>query len=108
MRRKAMPCDLVLNDWIERYNVLREPTEQINAYFVDHPNMYKAALIANHIFRAVAMVAFTLLLPFSPLVNMAICFAGSLFYRLTVEKNCAYKFALPAFAGSIALPIAFS
>jgi hypothetical protein len=35
-----------------------------------------------------------------------LCFVGSLFYRLSVEKNCAYKFALPAFAGSMAFMIA--
>ncbi len=45
------------------------------------------------------------MLPFSVPVNLGICFAGSLFYRLTVETNCAYKFALPAFAGSIAFPM---
>jgi len=27
---------------------------------------------------------------------------------LTVETNCAYKFALPAFAGSLAIPMAIS
>ena len=52
------------------------------------------------------MIAFKLVLPLSALASAGICFAGSLFYRLTVETNCAYKFALPAFAGSIAFPIA--
>ena len=33
---------------------------------------------------------------------MGICLGGSLFYRLTVEENCAYKFALPAFGGAAA------
>jgi hypothetical protein len=44
-------------------------------------------------------------MPCSAAASIGICFAGSLFYRLTVETRCAYKFALPAFAGSLALPM---
>ena len=101
-----MPLDVTLHDHIERYNILQKPTEKIAEYFREHPNVYKVALLANHIFRALAMAAFCAVLPFGVPMNIAICFAGSLFYRLTVETNCAYKFALPAFAGSIALPMA--
>lgn len=100
-----MSFPTAFNDFIEDYNVLAEPTYQINDYFREHPTLYKVALLVNHIFRAVSMVGFELILPFSLPVNLLICFAGSLFYRLTVEKNCAYKFALPAFAGSVAIPL---
>ncbi len=100
--------DVRLHDCIEKYNVLQKPTEQINAYFQEHPNFYKVALLVNHVCRALAMAAFCSMLPFSGAINVAICFAGSLFYRLTVETNCAYKFALPAFAGSIAIPMAMT
>lgn len=71
-----------------------------------HPTIYKIALIVNHLFRAVMVAALMLMLPFSPWMSMAICLAGAIFYRLTVETNCAYKFALPAFAGGSALLIA--
>jgi hypothetical protein len=101
-----MSLDVALHNCIERYNVLQKPTEQIAEYFREYPNVYKVALLVNHIFRALAMAAFCAVLPFSTPINIAICFAGSLFYRLTVETNCAYKFALPAFAGSIAIPMA--
>ncbi len=100
-----MSSDLTLHNLIEKYNVLQKPTEQISEYFRNHPDVYKAALIVNHLFRAVSMTAFTALMPFAAPVSIALCFAGSLFYRLTVETNCAYKFALPAFAGSIAIPL---
>ena len=103
-----MSCDLTLHNWIEKYNVLQKPTVQISEYFRSHPDVYKAALIANHLFRAVSMAALTAFMPFGAPVNIALCFAGSLFYRLTVETNCAYKFALPAFAGSIAIPLALT
>ena len=42
-------------------------------------------------------------MPYSFAANAMICFGGSLFYRLTVETNCAYKFSLPAFSGGLAL-----
>ena len=97
-----------LHNAIVKFNVLKEPTDRLREYFSTRPEFYKVALIVNHIFRAVSMTAFSLLLPFSLPVNLAICLAGSLFYRLTVETNCAYKFALPAFAGSLAIPLAIS
>ena len=101
-----MSLSVFLHDVIEKWNVLQEPTKQVEEYLLDHPDLYKAALLANHIFRAASMAAFSLCLPFSAPVTAAICFGGSLFYRLTVEINCAYKFALPAFAGMIAFQIA--
>lgn len=95
-----------LHSCITSYNILKNPTDQIEAFLNEHPEIKKVALLANHIFRALAMMALRMCLPFSLLVNDLICFAGSLFYRLTVETHCAYKFALPAFAGSIAIPLA--
>ncbi len=95
-----------LHGFIERYNVLRNPTNTLREFFTTHPNLYKVVLVANHIFRALAMTGLCLFLPFSPLVNGGISLLGSLLYRLTVETNCAYKFALPAFAGGLAFPVA--
>ncbi len=96
------------HDMLEQYNVLKMPTAAINEYFRSNPNVYKAALLVNHVFRAIAMAAFCAAMPFAIPVNIAICFVGSLFYRLTVETNCAFKFALPAFAGSLAIPLAYT
>ena len=101
-------ASVCLHNAIEKYNVLKGPTDTIKEYFSTRPELYKVALVVNHIFRAVSMMAFSMLLPFSLPINIAICLAGSLFYRLTVETNCAYKFALPAFAGSLAIPLAIS
>lgn len=89
-----------LHKFINDNNILTKPTQQINQYFANHPEAQKAALIFNHIFRAAAMAGFMMVLPFSFPVSAGLCAAGSLFYRLTVENNCAYKFALPAFAGA--------
>ncbi|MBM3208662.1 MAG: hypothetical protein FJZ57_08745 [Chlamydiae bacterium] len=91
-----------LHNTIMRYNVLSQATQNIKEHFDYHPNAFKVALIANHIFRAAAMTGFMLAMPLSFPASLGVCFASSLFYRLTVEQNCAYKFAMPALGGSIA------
>ncbi|MBY0529505.1 MAG: hypothetical protein K2P51_04870 [Rhabdochlamydiaceae bacterium] len=97
-----------LHKTIVEYNVLKDPTDKIGDYLKTHPMLHKSVMLINHLFRAVAMTAFCFALPFSAPINIGICFAGSLFYRLTVETHCSYKFALPAFAGSLAMPLAQS
>lgn len=86
---------------IDTHNVLKQPTQQINSYFRKNRDLYKVALLANHLFRTTSMAALMHLFP-SP-VSFGFCFAGSLFYRLTVETNCAFKFALPTFGAACAL-----
>ena len=41
-------------------------------------------------------------LPCSLAANAALCASGSLFYALTVEGNCIYKFTLPSLFGAAA------
>ncbi len=94
-----------LHHAIERCNILKTPTNQINNYLNHHSSLRKTALLINHIFRSVSMLAFKIILPFSAPMSLGICFTGSLFYRLTVETHCAYKFALPAFGGAVSLLI---
>jgi hypothetical protein len=101
-----MSLSVQFQNALEQVNVLKKPTETIKEYLNNHPTLYKIALLVNHIFRASAMAFFMLALPFSFPVNLALCFSASLFYRLTVEGNCSYKFALPAFAGAVAMPFA--
>lgn len=101
-----MSCSATFHHAIQKYNVLNNPTRQTSLFFKRNPNLYKVALLTNHIFRAIAMTTFCTALPFGMPVNIALCFTASLFYRLTVETNCAYKFALPAFAGSLTFPMA--
>ncbi|MBA3815910.1 MAG: hypothetical protein H0X29_05220 [Parachlamydiaceae bacterium] len=103
-----MTASVAFHASIERYNVLKNPTSKMNAYFKKHPALYKTALLVNHAFRTISMASFSQALPFTGPINTAICFSTSLFYRISVEKNCAYKFALPAFAGSLTIPLAYS
>jgi hypothetical protein len=97
--------DVTLHNFIKDYNVLESATNAIKEFFEEHTFLHKVALVVSHVFRALAMTGLCLYLPFSAPVNMGICFAGSLFYRLTVETHCPFKFALPAFAGSLSIPL---
>jgi hypothetical protein len=95
-----------LHGCIEKYNVLEAPTISCASFFDRHPTAYKVALIFMHLFRAAALVGI-MFIPNLPLsASMPICFVGSLIYRIIVEKNCPYKFALPSFAGAAAVMIA--
>lgn len=94
-----------LHKLITEFSPLEKPTQHVANYLEKHPALYKTILIANHIFRAAAMVGLHQILPLSRNANWGSSFVGSLIYRVTVEKNCAFKFALPSFAGSLALPI---
>lgn len=70
-------------------------------YLRENPQLHKVVLMLNHLFRTLVMRAMLQVpgaLPF--------CVAGSLIYRITVEKNCAFKFTLPALAGSLAIELA--
>lgn len=89
-----------LHNLIVNYNPIEKPMEQINRFFDQHPTLLKVALLVNHFFRTVSNIALMLMMPYSMPMNIACCFIGSLFYRVTVEKNCVYKFALPSFSGA--------
>lgn len=96
-----MQCSTIFNEGIAKWNILEGPTEKLDEFFREHPNVFKVALIANHLFRAAAM-SFMMLAP----IGWPVCVLGSVFYRLTVEKNCAFKFALPSLAGGISFLMA--
>ncbi|MCH9610056.1 MAG: hypothetical protein S4CHLAM81_08320 [Chlamydiales bacterium] len=82
---------------------LEQPTQQIAKFYENRPTALKATLVVNHLFRAASMVGFMFIPGIPKPVAWSVCALGSLFYRLTVEKNCAYKFALPAFLGAAAV-----
>ena len=103
-----MSLAVQLHNAIDAHNVLQTPTEQIGEYLSAHSEIYKIVLLANHLFRAAAMTALTLCIPWPSLVAHGICFLGSLFYRLTVETHCAYRLPVPAFGGSAAFIFAYT
>jgi len=72
----------------------------------EHPVINKVVIVANHAFRLVSMIALMQVLPFSTAVNCTLMIAGSLFYRVTIERLCPLKFALLSCAGSLAFEFA--
>ncbi|MCB1106715.1 MAG: hypothetical protein KDK76_01300 [Chlamydiia bacterium] len=102
-----MSFDVQFHDALKRVNwVVEEPTKWCDVQAKEHPQLYKGVLVVNHLFRAVSLWAFLKYGKQSMTMKLTTCFLGSLGYRLTVESNCSYKFALPAFGGAVALLLA--
>jgi len=93
-----MNLSIHLHQFIERNSPLNKWAGQTRTFLLSRPHFYKVALVVNHLFRTALMAAFFVIFPSA----LCACLAGSLFYRLTVENNCAYKFALPSFGGACA------
>lgn len=87
---------------IPEYIGLDKLTHTVGSWLDRHPVVNKIVMIVNHIFRTIAMIALMYLLPFSPIVNLAIGIGASLFYRITVERFCPFRFALSACLGAAA------
>lgn len=78
-------------------------TQKVGEWLDEHPTIFKIVVFANHLFRAIAMFALMVVLPYSFLTNCVISLAASLAYRLTIERFCHFRFAIPACLGGIAL-----
>lgn len=74
----------------------------IGAWLDKHPNVNTIVVIANHILRTLPMMAAMHLLPFSFAANCAITLGASLFYRISIERFCVFRFAIPSCLGAIA------
>jgi uncharacterized membrane protein len=83
---------------IAEFEFFDDLAESCDQYLRENPRLHKVILMLNHLFRTLVMSAM-LQIPGA----LLFCVAGSLIYRITVEKNCAFKFTLPALAGSLAL-----
>lgn len=78
---------------------------EIGNWLDAHPTINKIVVIVNHFFRAAAMYGFMAILPFSTVVNCSIGVVSSLFYRVTIERFCHFRFAIPACIGALAIQI---
>jgi hypothetical protein len=87
---------------ITAFPTLTETRQAVKDWLKFHPVALKVVLIANHFLRTAPMFFLMASLPFSFAVNAALCAAGSLFYTLTIEGNCIYKFTLPSLFGGCA------
>jgi len=86
---------------IAEFEFLDDIAERCDQVLRENPRLHKVVLMLNHLFRTLVMSAI-MQVPGA----LLFCLAGSLIYRITVEKNCAFKFTLPALAGSFAIELA--
>ena len=97
-----MSLDVRFHRFIDHYNPLKAPTQYVERKAKENPFLFKGVIVMNHLFRAFSMWAFLKVHKASMRTKMVFCLAGSVGYRLTVETRCAYKFAIPSFAGAVA------
>lgn len=76
--------------------------QAVASFLRDNKGIHLIVLLINQIFRAVMMAATIVTMPFTPMANLAMCFGMAAFYWITVERNCAFQFALPSFFGGAA------
>jgi hypothetical protein len=101
-----MGCDITKNNCVYKCDFLDKQTLKIGSWLKDHSTIFKITLVIMHLFRAGAMVGL-MFIPGVPLIPaLVVGFVGSIIYRLTVERKCAFKFALPSFAGAAAFMLA--
>jgi len=68
--------------------------------FDKRPTLYKTSLVVSHIFRSIMMYG---LMSLSPFFTFGVVLPLSLLYRVTIERFCAFRFALPSLVGGAAL-----
>ncbi len=94
-----MEFSATLRDFVDKYNPLEAPTKQICTYLLEHHTIYKIVLVANFVLLTLMFIS-----PLTPNLGLAIGLGlRALFYRLTIETNCIYKFSLPVYATLMSL-----
>ena len=94
-----MEFSVELRDFVNKYNPLETPTELIRDYLLEHRTIYKITLVANFVLLTLMFVS-----PLSPGLGLATGLGlRALFYRLTIETNCIYKFSLPVYTTLMSL-----
>lgn len=71
-----------------------------------YPLINKVAIVFNHIMRSMPLVALLQISPCPPIQKYLFISGTALFYRVTVERLCSYKFALMSSIGAIAFDFA--
>jgi hypothetical protein len=75
--------------------------EKAGTFLDHHPTLYKAVLVASHIFRAASMYALMAVTPLHPLLTCGLLLGPALIYRAAVERFCCFRFALPSVLGAV-------
>jgi len=93
------------NTYVDNFFV-RNVVDPIGKELDARPIVHKVVVAVAHVFRMLTMLALISYLPFSFGVNCLISLAGSVFYRVAIERNCPFKFSIPSCLGAMSLAFA--
>jgi hypothetical protein len=81
-------------------------SENVGKVLDESPLINKIVILANFVFRIAMMVTFMAVMPFSFLPSFLLSAGASVFYRVTIERFCQYRFAMLSCAAAGAYEIA--
>lgn len=103
MMHSATSTTPSVSNSIEPSFFVKNIVDPIGRKLDESPFLHKVVVVVAHIFRMLAMLALISFLPFGFAINCLFTLAGSLFYRVAIERNCPFLFAIPACLGAMAL-----
>lgn len=92
--------------YLEKKITLNPIAEKYTSWVQNYPTIDKIAKLFNHLIRASCMWAMMSVMPYSLLTSSVICLSAALFYRITTENPCPFKYSLPSFFGGLAFQLA--
>ncbi len=94
---------IITSNLIQMQSSFNKTMDRMGVFLDEHPTIYKAALVACHLFRTYPMYGMML---YSPVATGTLFLTSSLLYRAAVERFCIFRFTLPSMAGGVSLWIA--
>lgn len=88
-----MAIDSILNKFPAECGLVKL-ADNVGSILDENPTINKIVILVNYIFRTAMMVTFMAALPFSILPSFLISAGANIFYRLTIERFCQYRFAI--------------
>lgn len=90
-------------DYIDKKISFQPLSEQFMRWVKKYPTIHKIVTVFNHCIRTMCMAAMMVPLGFT---GTALGLSTALFYRITTENPCPFKYSLPAFFGGLASQLA--
>lgn len=94
-----MPNSIQIKNSAIEYR-LTQLSSHAKEIFNQHPLINKIVVLAIFIFRSAMMSAYMAALPFTSVPSFFIGLGISVFYRVTIEPDCRYRFAILSCVGA--------
>lgn len=91
-----------LDDFLKEPTMMKAAIDAAGVELKKHPNIYKCAIIVDHLLNASKMYALVQILPYSKCTNCVVTGISSLYYRVTAEGPCAFRFSIISCFGGAA------